>query len=654
MQQLQSANNLVESQSNKENPIIWDSFWKNRRNILFLAAIMLLCFLVYIPSLQNGFVDWDDHGYILSNPHINKISTWESFLQNTKEIFSTAVGGAYTPLTVMSFVFENFIYGVEKPKFWHLNNIILHLICVLLVFRISLALGLKIIPASFCALLFGIHPMRVESVAWVTERKDVLYGSFYLLALYYYIKSVKLTFRKRYLLIILTTFILALLSKIQAVVLPLSMLLVDHFFDRKLSLKLFYEKWFYFILSLVTGLVGIYFLNVAGGFEVNHPPPLFKNLLMGSYSYVAYIIKSIVPYKMVPLYPFPKYFDWTFYVSMILSLLILGSTCFFIKKEKKLTFGILFFTFNIIFLLQFKIAGRAYLADRFTYIAYFGLFFLYAYWFQNLLEKYKKFEKLIYITTLIFLSILAILNIEQNKVWKNDETLWSHAIKYYPNEHSIWEMRADYYKKNGQLSKALLDYNQAITLRPENIDIYYKRGKLLYELNDPQSLRLALQDFTNALHFSPEKVKYLIDRGITYINLNMYDNALQDFYAAERLAPEEPLIYYNKSIIYRRLQQHDKVQANLDKYLSFKPDASEIWPDLGTASRLNKQYIKSLNAFNKAIQLDPNNLINYYKRLITYYEMGEIEQARNELIFLKSKGFRGINPKIEKILNESK
>ncbi len=126
------------------------------------------------------------------------------------------------------------LYGLDNPEWFHLTNIILHLICVLLVFRIALALGLQLIPAAFCALLFGIHPMRVESVAWVTERKDVLFGSFYLLALYYYIKSVKSSSRKRYFLIILSSFILALLSKIQAVVLPLSMLLVDYYFGRKL------------------------------------------------------------------------------------------------------------------------------------------------------------------------------------------------------------------------------------------------------------------------------------------------------------------------------------------------------------------------------------------------------------------------------------
>jgi hypothetical protein len=124
--------------------------------------------------------------------------------------------------------------------------------------------------------------MRVESVAWITERRDVLYGSFYFLALYYYIKSVKLSFRKRYLLIIISSFILALLSKIQAVFLPLSMLLVDYYFDRRLNMKLVYEKWLYFLLSLITGIVGTNFLKVHGTLEVNNAVPVFKRILFGS------------------------------------------------------------------------------------------------------------------------------------------------------------------------------------------------------------------------------------------------------------------------------------------------------------------------------------------------------------------------------------
>jgi hypothetical protein len=162
-------NRITESptgpQFQEKSPVKWVSFWKSKKNVLYLSAILLISFIVYLPSLQNGFVNWDDGPNIYENPYITAISDWGSFFESVKGIFTTDVMGNYNPLPILTFAFEKMFYGFGRLGWWHLDNIILHLFCVLLVFRIALALGLKIIPAAFCALLFGIHPMRVESVA---------------------------------------------------------------------------------------------------------------------------------------------------------------------------------------------------------------------------------------------------------------------------------------------------------------------------------------------------------------------------------------------------------------------------------------------------------------------------------------------------------
>jgi tetratricopeptide (TPR) repeat protein len=608
--------NSVEPQFKKASPVIWISFWQSKKNIFFLAAILLISFLVYLPSLQNGFVNWDDDINIYENPYITDISNWKTFFENAKVIFTSHVNHAYNPLAILSFALEKMFYGLESPGWWHLNNIILHLICVLLVFRITLALEVKIITAAFCALLFGVHPMRVESVAWITERRDLLYGSFYLLALYYYIKSVRLPSRKRYFLIILTSFILALLSKIQAVALPLSMLLIDYYFDRKISIKLVYEKWIYFILSLLTGIVGSYFLRTEGGKNINEYITFMNRIFIASYSYIIYITKSIVPYQMVPINPFPGIIGWEFYLSAVPVISILGLICYFFRKKKKaLVFGLLFFTINVMFVLQIKIGGHSFLADRYTYIAYFGLFFIYAYGFQWLLENYEKYDKLIYLVVFLILGVLGYLNFEQNKIWKNGETLWSHEIKFYPWLYTAWEHRAYYYKEEGRFKEALYDYNKSISISPYTAKAFYNRG-------------------------------------ITYAQLNMFDNALQDLDTTESLlSSPSPTVFYERSKIYITLGQYDKAEPEIEKYLNLKPSNSDMWANLGKVSRLNKQYDKSLDAFNRAIQINPNKLDYYYDRSITFYEIGDIREARNDIKFLKSKGFKDINPDFEKRLD---
>ena len=638
-------------QIKQASPAAWVSFWKSKKNLLYLSMVLLISFVVYLPSLQNGFVNWDDQINIYENPYITGISSWKSVFENVKGIFTTHVMGNYNPLAILSFAFEKMLFGLDNPVWFHLNNIILHLVCVILVFRLALALGLKLIPAAFCALLFGIHPMRVESVAWVTERKDVMFGAFYLLALFYYIKSVRLSPRKGYFWIILLSFILALLSKIQAVVLPLSMLLVDYYFERKLCLKLVYEKWLYFLLSLVTGIVGIYFLRVDGGIANNNLFSFFERIFIGSYSYIVYILKSAAPYKLVPIYSYPAEITWIFFASLVPALAILGSIYyFFLQRNRVLVFGLLFFTVNIMFVLQILGAGQGFLADRFTYIAYFGLFFIYASGFQWLLARFGKFDKLIYLFAALVLSVFGYINFQQNKIWKNGETLWSYVLKYNPSTSLVWENRASYYRDAGRIEEALHDFTKALALKPNNPIAYYSRGNLYLYYTDanPETLRSALQDYTKAIQLSPGSSEYLVQRGIAYFKLNMFENALQDLNAAERLDPAMQDIYSYRSSIYINLGQYDQAQPDLEKYLSLNPYEPVMWSNLGVLARLKKQYDNSVNAFNKAIQLAPDNLDYYYKRSRTYYEMGDMQQARNDLNYLKAKGFQGINPDYER------
>ena len=321
-----------------------------------------------------------------------------------------------------------------------------------------------------------------------------------------------------------------------------------------------------------------------------------------------------------------------------------------------LVFGLLFFTFNVMFVLQIFGAGQGFIADRFTYIAYLGLFFIYAFGFQWVLGKYEKFNKLIYLTALLTLSVYGYINFEQNKIWKNGETLWSHVLKYSPSTSLVWENRASYYRDEGRIQEAINDFTRAIALKPKNHIAYYSRGNLYlyYTDSNPETLQSALRDFTKAIQFSPGTGEYLAQRGIAYFKLNMFENALQDLNAAERLDPTIQDIYSYRSSTYINLGQYASAQPDLEKYLSLNPYEPVMWSNLGVLTRMEKQYVVSLNAFNRAIQLAPDNLDYYYKRSRTYYEMGKMQQARDDLNFLKSSGFKGINPDFERKVIQGK
>ena len=149
------------------------SFWKNKQMMFPIIGILLFTIACFWTSIDNDFVYWDDDRNIMENPLVSTFSS-SNFWANTKDIFTTDVIGNYNPLSIFTFGLENMFFGIDQPIYWHLDNLLLHLICVFFVYRIGILFGLNVWGASLMTLLFAIHPMRVESVAWITERKDVL------------------------------------------------------------------------------------------------------------------------------------------------------------------------------------------------------------------------------------------------------------------------------------------------------------------------------------------------------------------------------------------------------------------------------------------------------------------------------------------------
>jgi len=221
--------------------------------------VLILTFFALSPVLKNGFINtWDDEKYVTSDPIIQAPG-----LSGVGAMFTHQVNGSYVPLPLLTFAIEYHLFGMNPVPF-HVTNLLLHLLCTFLVFRLLLMFRLDLRMAAFGALLFGIHPMHVESVAWITERKDVLYGAFYLTSLLMYLKHLQTPRGNRYLLLCFLFFFLSLLSKIEAVTLPLVMLLFDYFENRKLHWRRVTEKWPFFHFSLLIGLIGIFIIYRVG------------------------------------------------------------------------------------------------------------------------------------------------------------------------------------------------------------------------------------------------------------------------------------------------------------------------------------------------------------------------------------------------------
>ena len=623
---------------------------------LLLAAVLLLTVIAFFPSLDNKYVNWDDDKNFSENELITTINK-KTFGENSREIFKLKnhVIGNYNPLTIYTFALEQRIFSDASRPFWrHFNNIFLHLIATLFVYLIGLRLRLGTVGAVILALLFGLHPMRVESVAWITERKDVLFGAFYMAALYYYIKGKTAGFKKRYHAIIAICFMLSLLSKIQAVILPVSMVLVDYYLskDAKLTFKSIWTKAPYFIGSLIIGSINICTLKEQGSIGEQAYTGISR-LFIGSYSLVVYYIKALIPYRLSPLYPYPANLDWTFYAS-ILSFIFTGAALFYsyIKKYRTLFFGLSFFFVNIVLLLQILGAGQGFIADRFTYIAYFGLFFMMAFYLNKLINKKPGLKLPVLAGTGLVILAYTFLTFQQNKIWKDSGTMWTHVLKYYTKSTLPWGNRANYYRDSGTTQEALRDYGAVIRLDNKKPEPYNSRARLYFNFNQRDSLMKALENYNKAIELKPTDVEYVVNRGATYAKLGDLQNSLNNLNQAEQIDPSFANIYLNRSVIYNQMQDLPRALADIDKYLAIKPNYPDMWYEKARIHNVidgNGQ--RGLEALNKAIAMNNKKPLYFFERAKSYYLLRDFARAKQELGIAQSMNFKGDPETVNKIMS---
>jgi hypothetical protein len=311
-----------------------------------LAIILVLSFIVYLPVLQNGLIDWDDHVYIKNNPLIHSF--------NLKEIFSQYVSGNYHPLTILTFAIEYQFFGLNETGY-HAVNLLLHLLNVLLVFYTVFLLSDKVGVALLASLLFGIHPLHVESVAWAAELKDLLYTLFFLASYIFYLKYLKNPKRKLYIFAILL-FLASLLSKAMAASLPVVLLLTDYFKGRKINKEIILEKVPFFLLAITFGVVALIAQKSSGAIADIEIFTFPQRIVFASYGFITYLLKLILPLQLSAFYPYPiasggdipvLYYFYVLFFSGFAAFVIYS-----LRFSKKIFFGTGFFAVTVFLVLQ--------------------------------------------------------------------------------------------------------------------------------------------------------------------------------------------------------------------------------------------------------------------------------------------------------------
>ncbi len=594
--------------------------------ILSIAIIAGMLLASYWPCFNSGLTNWDDDKYITDNPLIKSIS-WE----NISAIFTTLYIGAYTPVPLLSFMIEYRVSGLS-PLLYHLINLLFHFASCLLVFVLVLHLCKNMKAALAIALLFGIHPLKVESVTWVTERKDVMYAFFYLAAIGLYIIYARRRNILYYVLMILA-FLLSLASKPAAMTLPFILLLYDHFRESRIAPHAWLNKIPLAAIAVVFGIIATIGQHTLDRTRVWSMQSLFELPGVVGRELIFYMGKIFLPIKLSCLYPLiAPYKTFLPNAAAALGIVVLIILVYLLfRYNRRIAYGVLFFLITILPALSVVRQGLP-AADRFTYMPILGIILALAaacqYFGQRLTRNPVLTRSLAIAALVVVTSLFGIVTNARCRVWRTSLTLWNDALAKYPDLSIAYTNRGKYYLDTAQFKSALADLNNAITLDPRNALAFYNRGHANYNLGLNNS---AIEDFTSALNLDSNYARAYDSRGMVYTVTGNFDGALKDLNRAIAIFPHFAGAYNNRGLLYFDQRKFELALADFNRAIALNPGYLAAYNNRGMLYFNQRKYALSIADFTSALKLDPQCAEAFYNRGLVYQTRGDLALALADL-----------------------
>jgi protein O-mannosyl-transferase len=590
-------------------------FYKKPGQLAVVVSVLAVTFICFSPALTNKkhFTNWDDTAYVLNEPLIHKLSA-----ENIKALFnpSNAVMGNYHPVTMFSLAI-NYHFSNIKARPYALTNILIHILNTLLVFIFLYTLTeKKFVAGAIGALWFGIHPMHVESVAWISERKDVLYAFFFLASCIVYLRYTQ-TQKYIHLLAAFALFVLSCLSKAMAAPLPLVLLLIDYFINRKFTLKSIAEKIPFLIVALLIGYNAIE-IQLHGALASPDALPPSERMKFASYGFIMYLWKLLVPLNLSAFYPYPavgvgEELPRFFLLAPELALFIIAVPFALLRvltnadTLRAYVFGMGFFVLTILFVLQFIPVGIAVMADRYTYLPYVGVFFILALFVHKgiLRQRWRAFT---IVAACLFSVLLMVKCYARVSVWNTSETLWTDVIEKYPFDSAkkntlkisqegyatAYKNRANYYHEMGIMTEALADYSTVVLANPRDAGAFVTMGNI-YALQ---------RQFNKTIEMHTRAIE---------ADLSHYD------------------AYWNRGLTYSLLRSHEKALDDYSKALSLMPGSVPVQERIAFELIQLGRFEECIAVCNNIISIDAGSVNAYYYRGIALNNLGKADEALNDL-----------------------
>ncbi len=608
----------------------WLRFDPRRRWILLSALFVLaLTTVSFSNALRNDFTNWDDQDYVTENPLIRILS-----FQRVKNVLFSFRLHNYHPLTLLSFALEYRFFRLN-PFVYHLDNLILHLFNTALVFwLLYLLTGKKPLAAFVGSLLFGIHPLHVESVAWVTERKDVLSGFFFLAAMIFFLLFLRQRKRGHYFLA-LAAAALSLLAKPMAVTLPLCFLLLIYLEEGKIRGAAFRETLPFFLLAVAAGILTLLAQEPDLTAQNRLTAHVLTRTVVAAYGLMFYLVKLIVPVGLSCFYPYPDQARIT-PLSYLLSppaVILLGILVFFAgRRTRQPVFGALFYLVNLLPVLQLVPIGAAVAADRYAYLPALGIFYLAGVAFDTAFSRPARMPALKKTVLAVALAgvtfTFSFLTWQRNRVWKNSEILWLDVLKKYPDCTRARVNLGSAYLSLKFYGRATEEFRRVLGQEPGNAEVLNILGVTLLEQGLPEE---AMVQFQEALKNKPELLSAHNNLGIIYRYQNRLDEAVAEFQTVLRLAPEDAGGHYNLGVTYHLKGKPEEAEKELNESLRINPANLDARAARASIFLESGKFEQGVFELKRILQIDPANLEARNTLALAYVEKGMTAEALPEL-----------------------
>ncbi|MGB8369077.1 MAG: tetratricopeptide repeat protein [Verrucomicrobiia bacterium] len=577
---------------------------------LMAALLVLVTIALYWPAMRYDFVSLDDPEYVTENPHVQGGLNWEG----VKWAFCNTEQAAYwAPLMWLSHLLAWQLFGSNA---WghHLINVLLHAASTALVFLVFRRMTGAAWRSLILAALFGLHPLRVESVVWVTERKDVLSTLFWMLTLWAYVKYVEAgkTQNSKSSLwygAALAMFVLGLMSKAMLVTVPCVLLLLDFWplerFKPNCAWRLVREKIPFFALAALASVVTFMVQKHGGAVASVENLPLGARSGNALISYCRYLGKLFWPTDLAVFYPHPGY--WPREQVLLAGVLIVGiSMLLFVKRRRYpfLLMGWLWFCGTLVPVIQLVQSGEQAMADRFTYVPSLGVLILAIWGAYELTRRWRHQVVVLSVAGSAAIVLCLGLTRQQLGYWKDNETLFRHALKVTENNCLAHKALGDALIKKGQIDEAISQYQEAIVLIPGYAEAHYNLGTALQKNGQIDE---AISQFQEAIRLNTEYAEAFNNLGTALQKKGQIDEAINQFQEAIRLKPGYADAHYNLANALLKKDQTGQAIRQFQEVIRLKPDDAEAHNNLGAALAMNGQIEEAISQFQEAIRLKPDD-----------------------------------------------